>query len=110
MDMGCVAFQAYLAMALRDRPRWTTAELNETTVVSGTANGPGALPCTPMAAADWTRNSTSMSAPAIAYTRILWRGWPLRATQSEPMLSDGCESASNSEGRPITQRAGSTSS
>ena len=33
MDMGCVAFQAYLALALRDRPRWTTAELNETTVV-----------------------------------------------------------------------------
>jgi hypothetical protein len=25
------------------------------------------------------------------------------------MLSDGCESASNPEGRPITQRAGSTS-
>jgi hypothetical protein len=49
-----------------------------------------------------------MSAPAIAYTRILWRGWPLRATQSDPMLSDGCESASNSEGRPVTQRAGST--
>lgn len=33
MDMGCVAFQACLAMALRDRPRWTTAGLNETTVV-----------------------------------------------------------------------------
>jgi hypothetical protein len=33
MDMGCVAFQACLAMALRNHPRCTTAELNETTVV-----------------------------------------------------------------------------
>ena len=33
MDLGCVAFQAHLATLLCSRPRCTTAELNESTIV-----------------------------------------------------------------------------